>query len=301
MQSKTAAFVNAALRALSSPRLAVLAMQERGPRYVIETLRNSTPAELVRIVHDLQFRALDNTRDNLVREFGTALAGVDDEDAALLRVQLRAGGTFLIRKAQCLSDMKVLYETFVLRIYDVHPALRGQTVLDVGANLGDTAVYFALQGARVVAFEPSDELCALATRNAELNGVTIELHNEGIGCMDHTLPLTVGRAGANPMSTTLFPGGIESRNRQLSLRVPVRVVALADVIERYALICFVKMDCEGCEYPALLNLSRERLRSVAHVCLEYHDRPEPLRERLEGAGFVVRMNDGRLMVADRTS
>jgi len=34
--------------------------------------------------------------------------------------------------------------------------VKGKRVLDVGASIGDTAVYFALRGAReVVAFEPT--------------------------------------------------------------------------------------------------------------------------------------------------
>lgn len=52
--------------------------------------------------------------------------------------------------------------------------LSGQRVLDLGSGLGESAVYFALQGARVTATDISPEMCALAERTAQRHGVSLE-------------------------------------------------------------------------------------------------------------------------------
>jgi SAM-dependent methyltransferase len=51
--------------------------------------------------------------------------------------------------------------------------LAGRRVLDLGSGLGESAVYFALQGADVTATDISPEMCVLAERTAEAHGVRI--------------------------------------------------------------------------------------------------------------------------------
>ena len=55
----------------------------------------------------------------------------------------------------------------------------------------------------------------------------------------------------------------------------------------------MKMDCEGGEFGILFNASRETLRKIQHLCLEYHDgftpyTHEDLIQHLEENGFTVR-------------
>ncbi len=52
--------------------------------------------------------------------------------------------------------------------------LPGRRLLDLGSGLGEAAVYFALQGARVTATDISPEMCALAGDTARRHGVQIE-------------------------------------------------------------------------------------------------------------------------------
>ncbi len=55
-------------------------------------------------------------------------------------------------------------------------------MLDVGAFCGETAVYFARQGAkRVIVYEPVKEHHELIRQNIAINGFTAELHEEGLG------------------------------------------------------------------------------------------------------------------------
>lgn len=42
-------------------------------------------------------------------------------------------------------------------------------VIDIGGNIGDTALYFAKSGANVISFEPVKHLYELAVENVNLN------------------------------------------------------------------------------------------------------------------------------------
>ena len=62
--------------------------------------------------------------------------------------------------------------------------VKGKDVVDVGANVGDTAIYFALKGAKhVYAFEPYPYSYNIAKKNIKLNHLEdrITLLNEGCG------------------------------------------------------------------------------------------------------------------------
>ena len=52
--------------------------------------------------------------------------------------------------------------------------LAGRRILDVGAGLGESSVYFALQGAQVTTTDISPGMVRAALRLAELHGVTLE-------------------------------------------------------------------------------------------------------------------------------
>src|SRR5580693_4720279 len=51
--------------------------------------------------------------------------------------------------------------------------LRGKKILDIGAGLGESSVYFALQGALVTAVDISPQMVDTAIRLAELHGLKI--------------------------------------------------------------------------------------------------------------------------------
>src|ERR1700728_1690199 len=52
--------------------------------------------------------------------------------------------------------------------------LKGKRLLDIGAGLGESSVYFALQGAQVTASDISPEMVALSVRLGQLHGVELE-------------------------------------------------------------------------------------------------------------------------------
>jgi len=94
------------------------------------------------------------------------------------------------------SKSAILYEyTYgdlcALRDYD-WLNVKGRRVLDVSASIGDTAVYFALKGAReVVAFEPYPFPYSYALKNVEANGLKkVKVINAEVSGHDGTVKVT---------------------------------------------------------------------------------------------------------------
>jgi len=155
--------------------------------------------------------------------------------------------------------------------------VKGKRVLDVGASIGDTAVYFALRGAReVVAFEPYPFSYQFALRNMEANGLgNVRVINAGISGRDGTVRVT---RGENTSGGVLKPS-----NEPDAVEVPI--YSLDRVLEKYGPFDVMKMDCEGCEYDAILN--SKRIGELRQIQIEYHYGPRRLVEALRDAGFEV--------------
>jgi len=47
----------------------------------------------------------------------------------------------------------------------------------------------------------------------------------------------------------------------------------------------LKMDCEGCEYEAVLNADPSDFAVFSHVIIEYHSGYSEIKKHLEAAGF----------------
>lgn len=53
----------------------------------------------------------------------------------------------------------------------------------------------------------------------------------------------------------------------------------------------MKIDCEGCEYDAILSSSNETLRMFKEIILEFHGDPKPLIHKLKESEFKVKIVD----------
>ena len=158
------------------------------------------------------------------------------------------------------------------------PSIRGKSVLDVGAYVGDSSILFAAMGARrVVAVEPSPWAYSVARKNVEANGLgdAIELVNCAVAREDG--------------KTLMLPSSeIEISFAALSATggdVPIPTCTLDSLIERYGPFDVMKMDCEGCEHDSI-PYSR-RIGEVKEVLVEYHGGYEDIERKLREEGFEV--------------
>ncbi|ADL19061.1 predicted SAM-dependent methyltransferase [Acidilobus saccharovorans 345-15] len=157
--------------------------------------------------------------------------------------------------------------------------VEGRSVLDVGAFVGDSAIYFALRGARrVVAVEPSPWAFQAAKKNVEVNGLSdrVTLLNCAVG-RDEGKALRLAESETN----TVFSA--ERADGSGSYEVPT--CTIDSLIEKYGPFEVLKVDCEGCEYGSIPY--SKRLGELREVLIEYHDGYEPLAKKLGEEGFEV--------------
>jgi FkbM family methyltransferase len=168
--------------------------------------------------------------------------------------------------------------------------IKDRVVVDVGAGLGDSMIWFAMNGAKkVYAFEPMPPYFELCKQNIKLNNLEekCEIFHAGIS----------GVASKDLFrGTQLSPKelGLESYiGTDYKREVPA--YTLADVITNNNIGdgAFLKMDCEGYEYDIFINSSDATLRVFRTIMMEYHFGHERLKSRLESAGFRVSYTNPR--------
>jgi hypothetical protein len=181
-----------------------------------------------------------------------------------------AGGLVFEASSKGFVDtLCMLVERFVDEEYGWLSAA-GHVVIDVGANVGDSAIYFATCGAVFVyGYEPDPAAYQAALRNVALNG---------IANVEITQAAVTGPDG---------PTGVGS-------------ISFAEVLKRAGsehagvpIIC--KVDCEGCEFEIFApgSVQPEAVHQVTQMMIEYHWRsPDKLCDTLREMGFQVETTAG---------
>ena len=87
---------------------------------------------------------------------------------------------FILPRKHPLS-LREIFTQGIYNIEDFTPA-KGQVILDVGANYGDSSIWWAKKfGAKVVAFEPLNDVFIWLEKNVELNSADLIAFNVAIG------------------------------------------------------------------------------------------------------------------------
>jgi FkbM family methyltransferase len=200
--------------------------------------------------------------------------------------RLRDGSAIHIRGGT--DDRHVVFEVFTENIYPA--ALRpGDTVIDIGAQIGCYTVRAARRGAKVYAFEPFPENFGALERNISLNrleGVMAFAH--AIGSESGLRTMFLPDDGGHTGRYSLFPG---RGSRTLS----VPCTSLDDVMREHTLerVDILKIDCQGSEYEILYGASEGALARIRRILIECEifERPDwsvaALTRYLQERGFVV--------------
>jgi len=186
---------------------------------------------------------------------------------------------FYDKNKELIITTGVIKENFIYEQYKWFD-VKGKDVVDVGANIGDTAIYFALKGAKhVYAFEPYPYSYNIAKKNIKLNHLEdkITLLNEGCGKSGF---VTIKEEYENT-------GGTDLKNFKEGKKI--RIVSLDEIVKRFNLThAALKVDCEGCEYDLILNASDKALQAFDKIIMEYHYGYRNLVKRLRRAEFNVK-------------
>jgi len=163
-----------------------------------------------------------------------------------------------------------------------------KTVIDIGAGIGDTAIYFILGGARrVVAFEPFPKIFYIAQKNIIENNMEDKITLVNAGC---------GFDGYVSIDEN-FDSNATSRlvDQKQGLQVPV--YSLDTIISKFNVDedSILKVDCEGCEYELFKNASDNSLLKFIRIQIEYHYGYRILEEKLKKLGFKVKHTPPRFL------
>lgn len=168
--------------------------------------------------------------------------------------------------------------TFLAQVYSIL-RVEKRVVFDIGANIGDSSVYFALEGAiKVVALEPVPASFELATRNVEENGLgdCVKLVHLAYG-PDGLVNVPLDDTGTISSSVRSGGGGVSVQSASLG--------ALTRSFE-FEGEAALKLDAEGAEYH-LLSEPNAMLRRFNTIFIEYHFGDRGLKNKLVSAGFEV--------------
>lgn len=156
-----------------------------------------------------------------------------------------------------------LIETFEDREYDFD--VMDKEVVDIGANIGDTAVFFARKGAsKVIAVEPLPSVCKIAEENFRLNGCEekICLINAALASAKKNFSVP---AEIDPVSSTKF-STLKSKN---GVQTAVNGITVSEILENLRHPYLLKLDCQGSEYDVVLN-DYEHASKFENIIVEYH-------------------------------
>lgn len=160
------------------------------------------------------------------------------------------------------SFVDTFMELFRDEIYKFEPSPDSRVILDCGANMGLSVLYFAQNypNHQIIAFEPERLIFDILQENVEtfqLKNVT--LHNKAVWTKTETLKF-------------YSDGGMGGRvNEAYSNRQPVLIdaVPLSDYITED--VDFLKLDVEGAEDEVLRHCASQ-LHKVQHIFFEYHNK-----------------------------
>lgn len=175
------------------------------------------------------------------------------------------------------SHPRVLAGTFAMDDYGMVDGIQGRDVLDIGANIGDTAVYFGLKGARkVYSYEINERFFNVCKKNIELNGLRDIANVELCGIGKDNKPLD----GSMDVLDAILP----ERDRKAVDGLAMK--SLDEIIREHKISDgILKIDVDGFEYDIMDGADCNSLNSFSRIIMEYHFGVRDLVSKLEKCGF----------------
>ena len=162
--------------------------------------------------------------------------------------------------------------------------VKDKTVIDVGANIADTPIFFVCLGAKkVIGIEPFPKNFSLAQKNIEQNQMNEKIKMINAGCSS-----TKGfiRIDSDVFDTTSTISS--SSNGQ-----EIPLITINEIIQDHQIRdnAILKIDCEGCEYDIIKNMEKNIFQKFSEIFIEYHNGYQDLRKVLENQGFSVNVSN----------
>ena len=186
-----------------------------------------------------------------------------------------------------------IYVEGIFEIYELHFAKRfgGGVLLDIGANIGNHALFLSQNFTETHCFEPDPTIAARLRENAGLNRIPLHIHEVGLGDADALCPFAPGTGGNRGQGSFVRSGA------ETPLTLPVRIGD--DYLAERGIrdIALIKIDVEGAELAVLRGLQRTIREFAPPIILEFDgtaNPAEPLQQLLDGYSLFEIDAKGRL-------
>jgi len=173
----------------------------------------------------------------------------------------------------CMSFLFQFHEIFVEEFYKFTSEEKDPIILDCGANIGTSCVYFKklYPTSKIIAFEADLVIADILKSNIEFNKIAnVEIINKAVWINDNG----VSFASEGSDGSSIF--GIGDK-------VIVPSIRLKDILDQMERVDILKMDIEGAENEVLIDC-KNSLNHVKNIFIEYHSFPnqnQKLNEILE--------------------
>lgn len=186
-------------------------------------------------------------------------------------------------------DVAPIVENFYDKDYELGNFVElqeGDTVVDIGANIGSFSLYAMKKAGKIFAYEPAPVSFWLLETNVKMNNaLNIKLFRKAVTREEGSITLGISKEGSSGNSSYI----------KSETNVVVPATNLKAIMEENGIkkIDFLKVDCEGAEYDIILTTPPAIYKKIKKIALEYHKiteehRPEELIEVLLKNGFEVR-------------
>ena len=179
-------------------------------------------------------------------------------DRAVKQTGLKHFKLFYKRPYEVLHTYKEIFED---EIYDFISKSTRPIIIDCGANIGLSTIYFKLlyPDSTVIAFEPDENNFQLLKKNVKLNNLrNVELHKMAVWVKDGNISFEANESEASRIA--------EDGHSNTTL---VECIRLSSFLSKYEKIEFLKMDIEGAEEKVILDCG-QNLSNIENLFIEYH-------------------------------
>ena len=167
------------------------------------------------------------------------------------------------------SDVPLLYHIFAEEEYDLRPKREPAFIIDAGANVGFTTIYFAnkFPNARIVAIEPEESNFKLLQKNTEAYP-NVRCIKAGLWNSDTNLRIT------NLKKNSKWGFQVEETTENGPANCDAVSINLLLKEEGKEEIDIAKIDIEGSE-KELFEKNTQWLSKTNLIVIEFHDRMKP--------------------------
>jgi len=190
------------------------------------------------------------------------------KDFGICRLLEIDGASYELRGDSYLANMPHDYEPALCKLLKIASSIAGEGVaMDVGANIGATAILLSKHWPEVLAFEASPRTSKILKDNIASNHINnIRIFDCGLGKRDEQLPIT---AAQNNASGGFLSPAIQHLDGHITEIASIRNGdSFLDEQQINQRIALIKIDVEGHELEALSGLTRRLEQDKPIIILE---------------------------------